>query len=182
MYKHICDDSHFSVRNTVFYRQDYLDEFNAIWESQKRFHPELTDELKKEIRDVVIFYQRRLKSQKGLISFCEFESKEVEVEIEGKTKKKTRGCRVAPRSSMIFQEFKIWQILNNIIITSRTEPSRPLSLEEKELLAQRLVVLEKMKSSDALKLIGIKSKSSKMNFETLEGNVTASKLYSKFLV
>lgn len=181
LYKHICDDSHFSVRNTVFYRQDYLDEFNAIWESQKRFHPELTDELKKEIRDVVIFYQRRLKSQKGLISFCEFESKEVEVEIEGKTKKKTRGCRVAPRSSMIFQEFKIWQILNNIIITSRTEPSRPLSLEEKGLLAQRLVVLEKMKSSDALKLIGIKSKSSKMNFETLEGNVTASKLYSKFL-
>ena len=181
LYKHICNDSHFSVRNKVFYRQDYLDEFNAIWESQKRFHPELTEELKKEIRDVVIFYQRRLKSQKGLISFCEFESKEVEIEIEGKLKKKTRGCRVAPRSSLIFQEFKIWQILNNIIITSRTEPSRPLSLEEKELLAQRLVVLENMKSSDALKLIGVKSKSSKMNFETLEGNVTASRLYSKFL-
>ena len=98
LYKHICEDCHFSVRNKVFYRQDYLDEFNTIWEAQRRFHPELTEELKREIRDVVIFYQRRLKSQKGLISFCEFESREVEVEIEGKTKKKTRGCRVAPRS------------------------------------------------------------------------------------
>ena len=181
LYKHICEDCHFSVRNKVFYRQDYLDEFNAIWEAQRRFHPELTEELKREIRDVVIFYQRRLKSQKGLISFCEFESREVEVEIDGKTKKKTRGCRVAPRSSLIFQEFKIWQILNNVVITSRTEPSRSLSLEEKELLAQRLGVLEKMKSSEALKLIGIKSKSCRMNFETLEGNVTASRIYSKFL-
>ena len=117
LYKHISEDSHFSVRNKVFYRQDYLDEFNAIWEAQRHFHPELTEELKREIRDVVIFYQRRLKSQKGLISFCEFESREVEVEIEGKTKKKTRGCRVAPRSSLIFQEFKIWQILNNVVIT-----------------------------------------------------------------
>lgn len=33
-------------------------------------------ELKKEIRDVVVFYQRPLKSQKGLISFCEFESQQ----------------------------------------------------------------------------------------------------------
>ena len=181
LYKHISEDSHFSVRNKVFYRQDYLDEFNAIWEAQRHFHPELTEELKREIRDVVIFYQRRLKSQKGLISFCEFESREVEVEIEGKTKKKTRGCRVAPRSSLIFQEFKIWQILNNVVITSRTEPSRSLSLEEKELLAQRLGLLEKMKSSEALKLIGVRSKSFRMNFETLEGNVTASRIYSKFL-
>lgn len=181
LYKHICEDSNFSVRNKVFYRQDYLDEFNTIWETQQKFHAELTDELKCRIRDLIIFYQRRLKSQKGLISFCEFESKEIEVEIDGKIKKKTRGCRVAPRSSLIFQEFKIWQILNNVVISSRTEPSRVLSQEEKKLLAERLGVLEKMKSSDALKLLGVKLRSSKMNFESLEGNVTVSRIYSKFL-
>ena len=43
-------------------------------------------ELKKEIRDIIIFYQRRLKSQKGLISFCEFEKREVVVEEDGRKK------------------------------------------------------------------------------------------------
>ena len=61
-----------SLRNKVFYRQDYLDEFNSIWEKQAEFHKELTPELKKEIRDTIIFYQRRLKSQKGLVSFWLF--------------------------------------------------------------------------------------------------------------
>ncbi|HNY59549.1 MAG TPA: type II CRISPR RNA-guided endonuclease Cas9, partial [Bacteroidales bacterium] len=102
-----------SLKNMVFYRQDYLDEFNTIWEKQAEFHKkELTEELKKEIRDVIIFYQRRLKSQKGLIGFCEFESRQIEVEIDGKKKIKTVGSRVIPRSSPLFQEFKIWQTLN----------------------------------------------------------------------
>ena len=72
-----------SLRNMVFYRQDYLDEFNTLWEKQAVYHKELTEELKKEIRDIIIFYQRRLKSQKGLIGFCEFESRQIEVEIDG---------------------------------------------------------------------------------------------------
>jgi CRISPR-associated endonuclease Csn1 len=97
-----------SLRNQVFYRQDYLDEFNAIWEKQKEYHSELTDELKKEIRDVIIFYQRRLKSQKGLISFCEFESRQIEINSEGRKRVITVGNRVAPRSSPLFQEFKVW--------------------------------------------------------------------------
>ena len=74
----------YSLKNQVFYRQDYLNEFETIWETQAKYHSELTQELKKEIRDIVIFYQRPLKSQKGLISFCEFESRQIEVEIDGK--------------------------------------------------------------------------------------------------
>jgi CRISPR-associated endonuclease Csn1 len=84
----LAENSNASLRNMVFYRQDYLDEFNTIWEMQAKFHKELTDELKHEIRDVIIFYQRRLKSQKGLISFCEFESRKIKVEIDGKKRRK----------------------------------------------------------------------------------------------
>src|SRR5690606_20552117 len=98
-----------SLRNQVFYRQDYIDEFNAIWEKQAEYHSELTDELKREIRDVIIFYQRRLKSQKGLISYCEFENRKIEIEADGKRRIITIGNRVIPRSSPLFQEFKIWQ-------------------------------------------------------------------------
>ena len=53
------DDPHYSLKNKVFYRQDYLDEFEAIWEKQAQYHKELTNELKKEIRDIVIFYHPR---------------------------------------------------------------------------------------------------------------------------
>ena len=64
MYAQLQENRHNSLKNKVFYRQDYLDEFERIWETQASFHKELTDELKKQIRDVVIFYQRKLKSQK----------------------------------------------------------------------------------------------------------------------
>ena len=42
-----------SLKSKVFYRQDYLDEFERIWETQAGFHKELTLELKKEIRDII---------------------------------------------------------------------------------------------------------------------------------
>ena len=109
------ENRHNSLKNLVFYRQDYMDEFEAIWESQARFHPQLTPELKAEIRDVVIFFQRRLKSQKSLISICEFERKDQEVVLhDGKKKTIVVGSRVIPRSSPLFQDFKIWQSLNNL--------------------------------------------------------------------
>lgn len=52
------------LKGQVFYRQDYEDEFNRIWETQARFHKELTPERLHIIRDIIIFFQRDLKSQK----------------------------------------------------------------------------------------------------------------------
>ena len=107
-------DPNTSLKNQVFYRQDYLDEFERIWETQATYHPELTAELKHEIRDIVIFYQRQLKSQKSLVGYCELESKQKEVVVDGKKKTITTGLRVCPKSSPLFQSFKIWQTLNNV--------------------------------------------------------------------
>ncbi|MFC2655306.1 MAG: type II CRISPR RNA-guided endonuclease Cas9, partial [Segatella salivae] len=108
------ENPHVSVKNQPFYRQDYIDEFEKIWETQASFHKELTPELKQEIRDVIIFYQRPLKSKKGLISVCELEQRKVKVTIDGKEKEITIGPKVAPKSSPMFQEFRIWHNLNNI--------------------------------------------------------------------
>jgi CRISPR-associated endonuclease Csn1 len=33
---------HTTLKNQVFYRQDYLDEFEAIWNEQSKHHNELT--------------------------------------------------------------------------------------------------------------------------------------------
>ena len=169
----------YSLKNQVFYRQDYLNEFERIWETQAKFHKELTPELKKEIRDIVIFYQRPLKSQKGLISFCEFESQHIEVEIDGKKKTKTIGLRVCPKSSPLFQEFKIWQILNNVQVISE-KSKRYLSQEEKEALFVELNYKEKLSKNDALKLLFKNNKELDLNFKELEGNRTQAELFKAY--
>lgn len=197
-------DPNVSLRNRVFYRQDYLDEFDRIWEKQAEFHEELTVELKKEIRDIIIFYQRRLKSQKGLISFCEFEKREVVVEEDGRKKNKTVGCRVIPRSHPLFQEFKIWQTLNDIEVFAwdkqskrkkadkssilfdnsedalLVEGKRFLYQEEKELLAKELFVKENMKKAEVLKLLFENYQELDLNFKQIDGNHTGFALFSAY--
>ena len=184
-----------SLRNQVFYRQDYLDEFNTIWEKQSEYHSELSAELKKEIRDVIIFYQRRLKSQKGLISFCEFEKRQVEIESDGKKRTITIGNRVAPRSSLLYQEFKIWQNLNNIEVFHKGHLSRRntsarvinaqleggerrfLDQEEKEILFKELFVREELKKPQILMLLFGNNKELDLNFTKIEGNKTFAAFY-----
>lgn len=169
------------LRNQVFYRQDYLDEFNSIWENQAQYNKKLTPKLKEEIRDIIIFYQRRLKSQKGLISFCEFENRQIEVEIDGKKKIKTVGLKVCPKSSPLFQEFKIWQILNNIQVNDKTSgPQRFLEQEEKELLFAELNLKSKISKSDALKLLLKNHKVLDLNFKDIEGNRTQAALFEAY--
>lgn len=195
---------HESLRNKVFYRQDYLDEFEVIWEKQSSYHKELTHELKKEIRDIIIFYQRRLKSQKGLISICEFEKREIVIEKEGKRKVKTIGCKVIPRSHPLFQEFKIWQTVNDIVVrvtdkenkcrkTDKTsalfsdaedalqaQGERFLYQEEKEQLVKELFVRESMKKAEVLKLLFENPKELDMNFTQIDGNRTGFALFSAY--
>lgn len=181
LWRQIEQDPNYSTRNKVFYRQDYMDEFERIWECQKRFHPELNDELKSEIRDVVIFYQRRLKSQKNLISFCEFETRDITVEEAGVQKVRKCGCRVAPRSSLLFQEFKIWSVLNNISVKSRTDGSTvEVTDEMKRRLFDYLSVNDKITVSDMLRLFELKPKGYDVNYRDIQGNLTLAELYRKF--
>jgi CRISPR-associated endonuclease Csn1 len=170
-----------SLKKQIFYRQDYMDEFNTIWDTQAKYHKELSTELKSEIRDVIIFYQRRLKSQKGLISFCEFESKQIEVIVDGKKKIKTRGLKVIPKSSPLFQEFKIWQILNNIEVTNtKTKEVRELVEDEKQLLFEELNIKTKISKKEALNLLFDKSKEYDLNYKDIEGNKTNAVLYEAY--
>lgn len=170
-----------SLKNKVFYRQDYLDEFEKLWETQALYYQELTPDLKKEIRDIVIFYQRPLKSQKGLISFCEFESKQLEVMCNGKKMLKTVGCRVCSKSSPLFQEFKIWQILNNIQVSEGRASTRFLRQEEKELLFAELNWKEKLTKTEVLQLLYVKPKGVDLNYKEIEGNRTQAALLNTYL-
>lgn len=159
----LLENPHCSLKNQVFYRQDYMEEFDRIWETQFRFHPEMTPDKKKIIRDIIIFYQRPLKSQKSLISYCEFE----------------KGRKVCPKSSPVFQEFKIWQMLNNLKVDGEY-----LDLEYKQLLFRELSIRKELSKADTLKLLFGKPKGHEMNFRKLEGNRTQATMfqaYSKIL-
>ena len=172
------ENPHISIKNQPFYRQDYLDEFEKIWETQATYHKELTSELKQEIRDIIIFYQRPLKSKKNLIAVCELEQRKVKVTVDGKEKEITIGPKIAPKSSPMFQEFRIWQNLNNILLLDHeTNSKRPLYEEERNLLYEELSVKEKLSKTEALKVLGKKSKQWDLNYKELEGNRTQAVLY-----
>jgi len=200
LYEQLKNNFHTSLKNQVFYRQDYLDEFEKVWETQAQFYPQLTKELKEEIRDTVIFYQRKLKSQKGLISFCEFESKEIEIEKDGKKVKRTIGLRVAPKSSPLFQEFKIWQNLNNVLIRKKGSKKRKaqkenaqsslfdtekeifeLVLEAKQALFDELNLKGNLTSKSIIEILGHRSQDWEVNYIQLEGNRTNKALYDAYL-
>lgn len=188
LFKRLEKNAHNSLKNQVFYRQDYLDEFEKIWETQAKYYPQLTTNLKKEIRDVIIFYQRKLKSQKGLVSFCELENKEIEIEKNGKKEMKIVGSRVAPKSSPLFQEFKIWQNLSNVIIRKKGAKKNKveneifnLDSEAKQLLFEELNLKGNLTSNKIFKILNYNPQDWEMNYTQLEGNRTNKELYKAYL-
>jgi len=183
LYKQLEQKPPARLKNQVFYRQDYLDEFEMIWEKQKKYYPDLTNELKKEIRDIIIFFQRPLKSQKGLLSFCEFESweKEFTDDETGKKKRRRIGHKVIPKSSPLFQEFRIWHNLNNIVLTDKTTGEYgPLEQELKEIAFEKLNIEGKLTQSNFLKVIVDEPKNYELNFENIEGNRTNAEFYKAY--
>ncbi|MCY4161634.1 MAG: type II CRISPR RNA-guided endonuclease Cas9 [Flavobacteriaceae bacterium] len=183
---------HYSKKNKIFYRQDYLDEFEKIWERQKVYYPSLlTKQLKEEIRDCVIFYQRRLKSMKGLLNLCQFENwqKEIVDSNTGEIKTRTVGHKVIPKSSPLFQEFRVWQNLNNLEFkNSESQQNIKFKCIEKDLkerVFNELNIKSKLKPSDVLKILKnhmeIGNVSDwKCNFKEIEGNRTNEQFFNVY--
>lgn len=122
-------------------RKFYKKEIELILNAQKQFHPELNDrnlynscieELyphndnhKDSIKDRdftylfvddILFYQRPLKSKKSLISNCPYEVRRYK-DKEGNEKLESIKC--IAKSHPIFQEFRLWQFIQNLKIYVR---------------------------------------------------------------
>jgi CRISPR-associated endonuclease Csn1 len=174
------------IKENIYLRSTYMEEFDRIWDKQQICYPDiLTDFVRQQIRNETIYYQRPLRSQKGLVSNCLFE----------------KHHKAAPKSSPLFQINKIWQELNNIEITSfkamrGREPGfdqqgkRKLTLDEKQRLFELLNVKGKLTVKECLDQLGYKTeqKEYKLNIRNekeLEGNRTYSaikKVFDKFKV
>lgn len=75
------------------------------------------------IKKYIIYYQRDLKSQTKTIGDCRFEEKYYKAvdEETGETILKRNGPKCCPKSHPLFQEFRIWQQINNLICRDERE-------------------------------------------------------------
>ena len=172
MYNELSNDQYFKLKGRIFPRQAYANEFKAIWECQVKFHSNvLTKELKTRIEDEIIFHQRPLKSQKALVSRCEFEKRYAWVN----GKKMDVSPRVTPKSSPLAQWSKIYEAVNNIRL--KDEYGKPIEVST-ELLAKVSEMLKwkaKMSSAEIIKVLGVpKDCTNNIGDKGIQGDTTFS--------
>jgi CRISPR-associated endonuclease Csn1 len=149
VYAGLSKDEHFKLKGLIFPREIYVQEFDAIWECQSKFYPQLTEELKNKIKLGIIFHQRPLKSQKALVSRCEFVKRWRWVN----GKKMDISPRVSPRSAPLAQWSKILESVNNLEFKNKYRETIPVDKEKLVALAKELVFKEKMSTKDILKFL-----------------------------
>ena len=176
------------IRNRVILRQQYMREFDAVWEEQSKYYSFLNDcpknllqeileyifpgqsdsqkelrergikeGLKYVIKEQVIYYQRPLKSQTELIRKCQFEKDE----------------QVIPISHPLFQEFRCWDQINRLYVTSKQEVwnerkkkdilqyrNRYLSDDEKQAIYIKLQSQKQVGFNDVAKIVNLKNDNS----------------------
>lgn len=161
------------LRERTYLRASYIEEFDRIWENQKKYYPDLftgginEDENKGTLYDLlrnkIIYYQRPLKSQKGLISECPFE----------------KHHKAVSKSSPYFELFRIWQRVNDLSWKTPDGSKQVANTEQKQLLKDALLKTVEAKSKYKLTVSKIKAilgygRNEKvyLNFTELEGSRT----------
>lgn len=151
------------IRQRWLGREAVRQEFDAIWQAQSRYHSErMTEASRKEIFNA-IFFQRPLKSAKGLVGRCELES----------------GRRRAAQALLIAQRFRLLQMLNNLTIRRSGEAERKLSEGERQQLHDALDCEGDQTFAACRKLLAL-PRTAKFNYEEggekrLVGNRTQAK-------
>jgi CRISPR-associated endonuclease Csn1 len=178
-YNCLKEDNWYRIKEKIFPRQAYMEEFDRIWDAQQKFYPKiLTDDLRKKICSEIIFYQRPLKSQKGLVSICDFEG-QTYITPEGKNI--FSGPRVTPKSSPLFQVCKIWETINNITIKNRKGEDFIISSDQKQIIYEHLDNNIKLSQAELFKILEIGKNdgyyaNALINKKGLQGNTTKAKL------
>ncbi len=156
------------IRGHYTHRSMFEEEFEKIWEVQRRFHPDLlTEELRKKLHNA-LFFQRPLKSQKDKIGKCPFE-------------KKARRC---PWYRTEAQRFRLLQTVNHLRVVAPDGSSEPLAAEQRQSLVELLEQHDEVTCAAARKHLGLK-KGFKFSIETdgakkLKGDRTTAAMKSIF--
>lgn len=172
-YTKLLNDESFRVKENIFPREAFVEEYDTICNKQMEYYPDvLTDELINKIRNEIIYYQRPLKSQKGLVSVCEFEGFWT-TGADGKGH--FVGPKVTPKSSPMFQLSKIWENINNIRIRNKEGNNIELTLDQKWKIFDHLDNNEKLTQSDLIRILKLQKNDYYFNKQInngIIGNIT----------
>jgi CRISPR-associated endonuclease Csn1 len=147
------------IRKNWTARDMYQTEFEKIWNAQAGVLG-LTEEARKELAKT-IFFQRPLRSSKGLIGRCSLEPEH----------------RRAPAACLAAQEFRILQTVNHLRLQFADGTTAPLVAEQRSELISALNETSKLTTADAKKLLklpkGIKFSIELLGEKQLPGNRTS---------
>jgi CRISPR-associated endonuclease Csn1 len=181
---------YFRIKEEVYPREAYIEEFDTIINAQKHKHNFLTDEVVQKLRNEIIYFQRKLKSQKGLVSICEFEGFEKTIFDKEKEKNKVVfiGPKVTPKTSPLFQLCRIWEVVNTITLKVKNpEGSKNKwgekipDIKEKEILVEYLFKNERLSFNKLIEILELNKNDVYVNKQILKGikgNETYATLYS----
>jgi len=161
------------LKGRTFYRKKYIEEFDRIWTVQRKGREQiLTGEPGKKdykslysiLKNDIIYFQRPLKSAKGLVGKCRYEP----------------HLACSPVSSPLFQHFRIWKTLNDIRINRESGEDEFISHQQKLRIFEALHDPASLdannnltaKSKKIKDILGIQKNKDKLNFETIPGNKT----------
>ena len=134
------------VRGRWTDRRMFVEEFEAIWNAQAAYHPQLTPELKCRVYEL-LYFQRPIARNDDLIGFCELELKE----------------RRAPMASLTAQRFRLLQKVNDLEYQDGFATT-PLNPEQRAVLEEKLESGGDLKFDFIRQLLGLK-KAVKFNLE-----------------
>ena len=128
-------------------REMYLNEFDRIWRMQAQHYPQqLAEDLRLKLRKT-IFFQRPLRSAKGLVGKCSLEPK------------RRRLAAAHP----LAQEVRMLQFVNHVRVRQRGDVDRPLNKAERERALGALQACGRMKLTEFRAAIGV-PRNAKLNF------------------
>lgn len=158
----------------LYAHRDMLEyEFDRLWEAQAKFHSELTDALRAEVRTVLL-HQLPLKSQKHTVGFCSLEPK----------------ARRAPVAALICQQARYLQDLNNLfskmpeMLNFQSRALRGQAFNDSQLEVSRRALTQQLETTPFISWADVKTATGlparfKLNLENmtskkgLVGNKTA---------
>lgn len=168
----------YRIKDNVLPREAYEEEFMQIMDVQMKFYPEvLTPSIISRLFDT-IFFQRELKSCKKLVSVCDIEKREYPIpDKEGQYR--IVGPKVAPKSSPLFQVFKIWQSISNISFTDIDGQRLYIKKDVRNKLFNHILTKGKLNARDCYNIVGVSDKEfslDKLTLDGIKGNLTLNQI------
>ena len=175
------------IRNRVFLRNRYKEEFDKIWSTQEKEFPFLKNCPKEKLEKIANYIfpgdsesqqlLRKTAIEKGL----KYIIKEQVIYYQRPLKPQTEligNCRfekeekVIPTSHPFFQEFRCWKQINNLFITSKTlignkyaYQNRYLTADEKQAIYEKLQTQKEVGFSTVLEILNQDKSKGKLDKE-----------------